>query len=106
MAQRQLVILNVVDSPSMDDHDQAVQPLGDRAEVFRQLSEYNTWPDTPDGRILYGPGITVQAPLTDDDISQLLVSLVDEDLAWPVLLRICKETGWKLMDPESGRILG
>jgi len=42
----------------------------------------------------------------DDPVNQILVSLVEDSVAWPVLTRICRVLGWKMMDPSSGRTFG
>ena len=105
MAKRQIILMKVASSASADDHDDAVQPLGDRKEVLAALADFNTAPDSTGGEFLYGPGLVMQMPFAGDEIAQLLVSHTDEDFAWPVLFRICERLGWNLMDPNSGRVL-
>ena len=58
--------------------------------------------------VLYGPGIIVQMPMVgpDDPVAQVMVTLDEEDMAWPVLTRLCRRLGWKMLDPESGRTFG
>jgi hypothetical protein len=34
------------------------------------------------------------------------VTLIDEDTAWPVLMRLVKNLPWKLLDLETGRSFG
>lgn len=86
--------------------------LGTYRQVLRQLEPYNTGPDgskNPENiGVLYGPGLTVQMPMVgpDDPVMQVAVSLTEEDIAFPVLSRICRGLGWKLMDPTSGRTFG
>ncbi|MFG0330970.1 MAG: hypothetical protein ACF8PN_13860 [Phycisphaerales bacterium] len=99
MAKRTLIITGA--DPSGEPTE-----LGSRREVYETLSRFNTYPDKPGGEILHGPGIIVQAPVTgQDDIAQLLVTLLTEDYAWPVLTRICQQSQWQLLDPETGRTL-
>ena len=96
--------MNVPSSTSLDDHDQAIQPLGTRSEIVKAFAPFNTAPDTPNGDFLYGPGMTVQMPPSaDGEINQLLVGVNEEDMAWPVLTRACKANRWQLLDPDSGR---
>ncbi len=84
-------------------------PLGDRAGVLKRLRDYNTAPDgSGDTSLAHGPGFILQFPLVDprDDINQALISVVEDDIAWPVLSRLCKALGWSMMDPETGRTFG
>jgi len=84
--------------------------LGSGEKVGAQLAAFNTMPDgDPHTRnVLYGPGITVSMPMggADDPVNQLLVSINEEDIAWPVLMRLCRAYDWKMMDPKSGRTFG
>lgn len=104
MAKRQLIILRL--GPAAGDEPAPQLPLGTRAEVMRTLADFNTYPDTPEGKeFLYGPGIVITLPPTEDEVSQLLIAVVEEDIAWAVVMRICSRTGWALMDPDTGRTL-
>lgn len=100
MAKRQLVITG----PAPSDPDEA-PTLGSRREVLATLSKFNTWPDVEGGEFLYGPGLTMQMTPGAEELSQMLVAVLDEDIAWTVLTRICKTTHWQLLDLESGRSL-
>ena len=89
--------------------------LGPVREVVAALAEYNTSPDGsgPEGMgdvvgfgRLYGPGFIAEIPTSADDITQVMVSITDEDFAWSVLMRLCRQLKWKMMDPESGRTFG
>ncbi|MFU8827859.1 MAG: hypothetical protein ACNA8P_00315 [Phycisphaerales bacterium] len=84
--------------------------LGRLEEVVNLLKQFNC---TSDGsptatNVLYGPGVVLQLPMIDrdDPVNQILVSLVEDSVAWPVLTRICRVLGWKMMDPSSGRTFG
>lgn len=87
-------------------------PLGSYRQVVGLLAAFNTGPDgsrsAESAGILYGPGLIVQMPMVgpDEPVMQAGVSLLEEDMAFPVLLRICRGLGWKLMDPSSGRTFG
>jgi hypothetical protein len=84
-------------------------PLGSKNEVTQTLERFNIAPDgSPESiGLLYGPGLTVQLPMVgaDDPITQAVVS-IDEEIGWPVVTRICKALGWKMMDPGTGRTFG
>ena len=62
--------------------------LGTLGEVMQSLARFNTAPDGS-GRpgaptaILHGPGFVVEAPTAMDEIRQALVTLIDEDIAYP-----------------------
>lgn len=86
-------------------------PLGTRGEVEATLSRYNTSRDGSVSRamgtvVLHGPGMTVEVPTTTDVVTQMIASVHDEDIAWPVLARVCRECEWQMMDMESGRVFG
>jgi hypothetical protein len=90
----------------------AAPPLGSRGVVRDSLANYNTAPDGAPPRtgagteILYGPGMIVELPLSQDTIMQAMVTVNDEDTAMPVLLRACRALGWAMVDLESGRTFG
>jgi hypothetical protein len=97
-------------------------PLGTCEEIVALLAPHNTAPDGsgPQGMgeelgmaVLYGPGFVVEMPLTageggagNGEISQIMVTVTDEDFAWSVLMRLCRQLQWKMLDPESGRTFG
>ena len=81
--------------------------LGSLGTLEHKLRPYNIAPDGGKGAMgtisFYGPGLVIEVPSAADQVNQLMASVDDEETAWPVLARICREQGWKLMDPESGR---
>lgn len=104
-AKRQLVLIG----PDADTGELA--PLGSIDRVTAALADYNVAPDgsTRAGSamaVLYGPGLVIEMPTGAESITQLLVTLIEEDNAWPVLMRLCSGLGWNMMDPESGRTFG
>lgn len=115
MARKRQVIL--MRSPDGSDAGKsgAMVPLGSLTDVVRALSAYNISPDGsgPEGLgdvagfgRLYGPGFIAEVPTGLDDVNQVMVSITDEDFAWSVLMRLCRQLRWKMMDPESGRTFG
>ncbi len=98
---RSLVILS---STPSDAGKLAV--IATRAEILHLLAPLNTGPEAVGGTILYGPGITIEMPEGDEPVTQMLLSIVDDEICWGregVLNRLAKRTGWKLQDPMSGR---
>lgn len=88
-----------------------VAPLGTMREVVNDLSRYNTAPDGSPGKSmglerLYGPGMVLEVPNNADEINQAMITITEEEIAWPVLSRICKELKWKMVDLETGRAFG
>jgi len=85
-------------------------PLGSRRDFAQTLAGFNTASDgsTASADVFFGPGFHVELPriADDDDVVQALVTVVEEDMAWPVLARICNATGWRLLDTETGRTFG
>jgi hypothetical protein len=90
--------------------ESGLAPLGKPEEVIRALAPFNTSPDGgPPGlgtMTLWGPGMTVLMPTTQPLITQLIAHLTDEEIAMPVLMRLCKALGWSMTDLESGRSFG
>lgn len=86
-------------------------PIGTRREVRELLARFNTAPDGAAAKgmgteRLYGPGMVIDLSTSTEDVNQALVSVNEDDIAWPVLLRICKELRWKMIDLETGRSFG
>jgi hypothetical protein len=87
-------------------------PMGSFKSVVDQLGRYNTAPDggkSPENYgMLYGPGFIAQLPMVgpDDPVAQVMISLTEEEIAWPVLMRICRNLELRMMDPQSGRTFG
>ena len=99
MAQ-QFVILSKQESSSGE-----LMPLGDRKEFLAQLSQLNTHPSRPGEDILFGPGIRLELPPDEDPIKQVLLTIVEQEIAWLVIMRLARKLDWKIMDPLSGREL-
>lgn len=88
-----------------------VAPLGTLRQVLDELSRFNTAPDGSPGDgmglcRLHGPGMVLDVPASGENISQAMVTITEEEMAWPVLARICKELRWKMVDLETGRAFG
>lgn len=94
-----------------DRSGSGMEPLGTAREVVAALAEFNTAPDGGPKRsagtdFLHGPGFVVEIPSFQDAVNQAIVVITDEDIAWPVLSRLCKRLGWQMVDLESGRTFG
>lgn len=98
MATRQFVMTRRPESEG-----ESPDALGSRQDVVEHLAPCNTAPDFDTSECLHGPGMIMQLPPEQDSITQLLVSVFTDAYAWPVLIRICKETHWQLLDLETGR---
>lgn len=99
-------------TPSRQDGSQNGGPMGTAKEVKEFLARYNTAVDgaprsaSLGTEVLHGPGLIIELPTNQDEVSQALVTVLDDDIAWPVLSRVCKAAGWKMMDVETGRVFG
>ncbi len=84
--------------------------MGRKQEILKELARYNIAMDgSAEGfSTAWGPGIRLEFPFVEDKdpINQIMVTLGEEDYAWPVLTRLTKEMCWRMMDPESGRTYG
>lgn len=85
-------------------------PLGTFKEVRDALARFNTAPDGSKASMglhrLHAPGFVVEIPTAVEEIQQAMVTMNEEEIAWPVLQRICRELKWKMVDLESGRSFG
>ena len=96
---QQLVILSRVEATG-----NGLPPLGSRREVIDRLGAHNTAPERDGDDMLYGPGIRIELP-PGEPITQMLLTIVEEDIAWQVIMRLAKTMEWKLLDPATGREL-
>lgn len=122
MARKRTLIL--IRSAPPGESSGGLLALGALRDVRAALGQCNISPDGsgPHGYgerlgtgVLFGPGMVLEIPLSEEptsnrgagpEISQVLVSVTDEDFAFPVLMRLCKLNSWKMMDPDSGRTFG
>jgi len=93
MPRRELVVMSLED---------AGDALADRRELVDRLAVFNTSPETTGGDVLYGPGIRIDLPPEQDPVNQMLLTVVDEDIAFSVIRRILGEFPWRILDPISG----
>ncbi len=93
----QLVILSR-DETTGDD----LAALGTRAEIIDSLAVHNTAPETEGDDVLHGPGIRIELP-PGEPVTQMLMTIVEEEIAWQVIMRLAKTMQWKLLDPATGR---
>jgi hypothetical protein len=116
---RQVVILKTV-NPA-EEQDDGLPVIGTLSEVLEHFAPFNTAPDKTLGQsksastsltssgivLLHGPGMfaEIAALNLDDDVRQVMVTMTDEDFAFPVMLRACRMHHWTMMDPESGQTL-
>jgi hypothetical protein len=96
---QQFVIL----SPD-ESSDNGLAPMGSRADVVDQLGRYNTAPQCAGEDILYGPGIRIELP-PGEPVTQMLMTIVEEEIAWQVIMRLARALRWRLLDPTTGREL-
>ncbi len=80
-------------------------PLGTRDEIVQSLSRFNTSAEVDGGDTLFGPGIRIELPPDESLIQQMLLSIVEEEIAWLPIVRLAKQFDWSVMDIETGREL-
>ena len=108
---RQLVLGRWQPNPEFPGALGPPQPMGRRAEVFDLFARVNTAPDGSTSRTsgtdrLYGPGIIVDVAQGGAEVSQALVTVVEIEIAWPILKKLAAMTGWQMVDSESGQVFG
>ncbi|MDA0802846.1 MAG: hypothetical protein O2819_03715 [Planctomycetota bacterium] len=85
--------------------DGTLPPIMPREELLASLARINTHLDAPDSACLYGPGVRIELP-ADPSPTQLLVTVDDEDTAWPYLLRLVKTLPVRVLNLETNHELG
>ena len=95
----------VIQSPEPAAEDGTLVPLGTRAEIFEALASRNTGPEVEGGETLYGPGIRLEINMEEDPVTQIVLDIVDDDIAWDVIERMAKAFKWSLLDLETGKSL-
>lgn len=98
----QYVILSRQPAPSSGS---GLAPIGSRKEIVHELSRYNTAPESSADDTLYGPGIRIEMPPGQDPVTQMLMTVVEEEIAWLVIMRLAKAFSWKIVDMNTGREL-
>jgi hypothetical protein len=81
------------------------EPLGTRQGVVDQLSGMNTMAEQAGEDVLWGPGIRIDLPPEQDPVTQMLLSIVEEEIAWLVIMRLGRECNWRIVDMETGQEL-
>lgn len=109
MPKRQLVLMKAA-QPGDDD---GLPSMGQLPQVLDALARHNTAPDGPHPAstilTLYGPGLIADVAAADGprtEVRQIMVTMTDDDFAFPILSRLCREQRWTMMDPETGRRFG
>jgi hypothetical protein len=87
------------------------EPLGSLRTVLDALAAFNTAPDGSTRKlaameVAHGPGMIVELPALAPQVTQAMVTLTDEDIAFPVLQKLCRANNWVMVDLESGRTFG
>lgn len=99
---RQFVILSGQEPPEGG----SLAAIGPRSEIVEMLARANTSPESEEVEdVLYGPGIRVELTPNQDPVSQMLVTVTEEEIGWQVLTRLINHFQWKLLDPNTGREL-
>ncbi|MBC8309581.1 MAG: hypothetical protein ISR75_00655 [Phycisphaerales bacterium] len=80
-------------------------PLGNRQEIVDSLGKFNTAAEIPGGNVLWGPGIRIELPPDEGEIQQMLLFIVEDEIAWLPIVRLAKQFDWSVMDIETGREL-
>ena len=94
----------VIQSRTADKNGQRM-PLGSRTSITESLASFNTQPESIGNDILWGPGIKLELPPNQDPVSQIMLYIVEEEIAWLPIIRLAKQFDWSVMDLETGREL-
>ena len=59
----------------------AMAPIGSRRDIGRKLADRNTGPESEQAHdVLYGPGIRIELTPNQDPITQMLVTVTEEEI--------------------------
>ena len=94
----------VIQARTEGDDGQRV-PLGSRSEIIDSLAQCNTIAEAEGENDLWGPGIRIELPPDKDPVPQMLLIIVEEEIAWLPIVRLAKQFDWSVMDIDTGREL-
>ncbi len=95
----------VLSSHDAETPDGGMMPIASRKELLTELFDCNTGPERKDDDILYGPGFRLELTPEQDPVTQMLLTITEEEIGWQVLTKLLKQFEWKLLDPNTGREL-
>ncbi|MCH2140388.1 MAG: hypothetical protein MK100_05060 [Phycisphaerales bacterium] len=75
--------------------------LGTRDEVVTSLAVLNTAAEQPGEDVLWGPGIRVDMTPGQDPVTQMLLTVVEEEIAGLAIMRIGRICKWRIIDLET-----
>jgi hypothetical protein len=111
MPRRSVVLVKTVDPA---DEGEGLPAIGDMDEVLDMLSHFNTAPDGGKagegtealGLIrAYGPGMYMEMMANEGEVRQVMVTMTDDDFAFPVLMRLCRAHHLTMLDTNTGQRL-
>ena len=85
--------------------DDATPDLGQRRDFVAQLSTLNTAPERAGDDILWGPGIRLELTPGQDPVKQMLLTIVEDEIAWLTVMRLARICRWRIIDLETGQEL-
>ena len=62
----------------------------------------NTAPEQAGQSVLYGPGIRLEMNPNEDPVKQMILTIVEEEIAWLVIARMAHSLQWRIIDVETG----
>jgi len=78
---------------------------GSDGQRVPSLALCNTIAEIEGGDDLWGPGIRIELPPDTDPVTQMLLVIVEDEIAWLPIVRLAKKFDWSVMDIETGREL-
>ncbi len=76
--------------------------LGHRRDVEKQLATLNTAPEKAGDDILWGPGFRLELNPDQDPLTQILLTITEEEIAGLAIMRLGRKCKWRLVDLETG----
>lgn len=106
---RQWVLMKFSEPAKRPGGSRPQSPLGSLQQVKEALAKFNTAADGGESsrigtELLHGPGFVVEVPNAQTEVSQAMITAQEDDIAWPVVSRICRTYGWSVTDLDSGQV--
>jgi len=75
--------------------------LGQRSEVIAHLATLNTAPEKAGDDVLWGPGIRLEFVHDENPVTQMLLTVIEEEIAGLAIMRLGRICKWRLVDLET-----
>jgi hypothetical protein len=82
--------------------DPAAPDLGQRRDLVARLATLNTAPETEGDDVLWGPGFRLELTPDQNPVTQILLTVIEDEIAGLAIMRLGRLCSWRLVDLETG----